>query len=321
MKGSIRGQIKFLFNASGLNKIGESKFGAKDSARIALAAEGRSGVSSNIAEKTGIHSLGTRDNYLGKMGELGKFVKEEFKVRDMTKITGEHVREFLNYKIEMGVSYSHWSGYACALGKLETALIVHANQHGHGASYDFRNAISQLRNEARAELPRFEGTRNYDSPAKMIAAIDNPSHRLVATIQYESGLRVAGASNIKESQLRGLATDKYSGKPVGIIAYVGKGGKAGIAQVSAALYQKVDTHIKTHGELRVGTDGYRLSLKEAAQGSGQSYNGSHGLRWCFAQGRFAELQANGVSYEKALGVVSDELGHNRIEITYHYLGL
>jgi len=91
--------------------------------------------------------------------------------------------------------------------------------------------------------------------------------------------------------------------------------------VAPQTYQKIADHIQQNGNLKVNVDGYRQPLKTAAHASAQFYNGSHGLRWNFAQQRFAELQAAGKSYEKSLGAVSAELGHNRIEITTHYLGL
>ena len=249
---------------------------------MALAAEGRSAVSQNIAEKTGMFSIATIENYRGKWQEFGQFVKEDYGVKDLEKLTGDHVKEFLTYKTELGISYSHWSGYAAAFGKLETALKAYSNKFDRGNNYDFRCAIRELRPEARDELPRFTGTRNYDSPRGLIAAIDNQAHRLAATIQLESGLRLAGASIIKESQLRGYAQDSHSGKNIGLIDYIGKGGKPGTAHVSPEVYRALATHITSQGEFRVSADGYRQSLKEAAQLTGQHYSGSHGLRWNFA---------------------------------------
>lgn len=321
MRGSIRGQTLHILNTSGIKCIGESKFKAKDCARVALAAEGRSGTSTAIAEKTGIHSDGTKDNYLDKWQEIGRFAKEEFGIRDYEKLTTDHVREFLAFKTEMGVSYSHWNGYAAALGKLENALNGYSAKFDRGTSFNFRAAVNELRPEARAELPRFTGTRNYDSPAQVVGAISNQAHQLVARIQHESGLRIAGATKISASQLKGLGKDVMTGKTIGLIDYIGKGGKAGTAQVTPETYKELADHISKHSQLQVNPDGYRQSLKVAALTTGQKYNGSHGLRWNFAQERFKELQTVGVSYEKALGVVSHEMGHNRIEITEHYLGL
>jgi len=86
------------------------------------------------AEKTGIHSFGTRDTYLDKWQELGRFCKEEFRIRDIEKLTTEHVHQFLAYKIEMGVSYSHWSGNAAAIVKLENALNAYSEKFNRGKS-------------------------------------------------------------------------------------------------------------------------------------------------------------------------------------------
>ena len=321
MRGSIRGQTLHLLSKSGVHHIGESRFKAKDCARMALAGEGRGGNSANIATKTGLYSNKTTENYLGKWQELFRDTKKEYGIKDLEKLTGDHIREFLTYKIELGVSLSHWNGYASAFGKLEQTLNRYSDNYGRGNSYSFRGEIEKLRPEARAELPRFTGTRNYDEPRHLIASVGNQVHQLVADIQLESGLRIAGATSINASQLRGVAQDAMTGKMVGQIDYTGKGGKLGTAQVSTATYQKLSEYIREHGDLKVGADVYRNSLREASRQSGQDYNGSHGLRWNYAQERFTELQATGASYEKCLGVVSGELGHNRIEITKHYLGL
>lgn len=48
-------------------------------------------------------------------------------------------------------------------------------------------------------------------------------------------------------------------------------------------------------------------------------HGAHGLRHSFAQQRIREIQNNGASYNKALSIVSQELGHFRPEITKEYL--
>lgn len=320
MRGSIKGQVMHLFSTSGLNNIGQSKFQAKDSARLALAAEGRSSTSANIAVKTGIHAISTKENYLDKWEEIARFAKDEYGIRDLEKLTPDVVTTFLAEKIEKGVSYSHWCGYAAAVSKLDKALNDYSTKYERGNSYDLRAAVSELRSEAKAELPRFEGTRNYANPNKLIAETKE-QYQLSARIQHESGLRIAGATSIKLEQLRGLSQDQHTGKEVGVLEYVGKGGLHGLVQVSPATYNNLKDHIEQNGSFQISKDGYRSALMSAAEKSGQSYNGSHGLRWNFAQERFHELQSHGASYEAALGIVSHELGHNRIEITYHYLGI
>ena len=72
---------------------------------------------------------------------------------------------------------------------------------------------------------------------------------------------------------------------------------------------------------RIGFDerAYRKDLQRAANLRGQKYHGSHGLRWNFARERFHNLMENGYTYEQALAQVSRELGHERADITKHYL--
>ena len=64
---------------------------------------------------------------------------------------------------------------------------------------------------------------------------------------------------------------------------------------------------------------YLKHLKSAAEISKQQYNGSHGLRWDFAQERMKILQKTGLLYEQCLTIVSQEMGHERADITLHYL--
>jgi hypothetical protein len=79
--------------------------------------------------------------------------------------------------------------------------------------------------------------------------------------------------------------------------------------------------IKQNGLFKIDKDAYRDSLKAAAKATGQQYDirSSHGLRWNFAQERFNTLQEFGKTYDQALAQGSQELGHERAEITLHYL--
>ena len=320
MRGSMSYQVTYLFRSSGINQIGASKNAAKESAREIIESSGKGATSSRIAEHTGIHSHGTATTYIDKWKEFANFAKAELGVKDIEKITAEHVREYLTAKMEEGVSYSTWQGNAAALSKLENALEMYAVSMGKVSGYGFRQAIAEVRAVAAAELDRFTGTRNYQDSRALIDSISNDDFQLAAKLQLEAGVRVSEASLIKPEQLRGLGRDEFSGRVVGIYEFEGKGGKVNTAQLSPETYERLANHIAANGEFRFNPDTYRMGLEQAASDTGQKYQGSHGLRWSFAQERFHELQENGVGYLKALGVVSDEMGHNRTEITEHYLG-
>jgi integrase len=48
-------------------------------------------------------------------------------------------------------------------------------------------------------------------------------------------------------------------------------------------------------------------------------SGGHGVRHTYAQTRMRALQMRGFNYERALGIVSQEMGHFRQDITEVYL--
>ena len=318
MRGSINGQICRLVTE--INRIGVSKFLPKQDIRAELKSEGKAVTPQAIAERMGIHGGKTLNNYVGCWKELANFAKSEFELKDMELIDGETVRTFLELKIEEGKSYSHFENYCAAFGALENALKSFTTEvRQEDRDFGIRTVINAIRPEAKAELKSFEGTRNYSDPQKLISELSGTS-ALVAKIQLESGCRVSEASKITADQLKGMTTDKFTGKEIGQFDFYGKGGKYNIGNLLPSTYKELQHEIQNKGELKLSQDTYRNNLQKASETSGQDYNGSHGLRWNFAQNRVGELQAHGVGYVQSFGQVSSEMGHNRVYMTEHYLG-
>jgi len=318
MRGNFKSQVGRLFQE--VDGVGTSKCSDKQMARSYLMGRGEAATSSSVAALTTIHNNGTNEGYFDRCVELARWAHEVDGIKDVEKITSAHVATFMAEKIDLGASMSHWNGYAAAFNKLQQAqekfcLAVRGDEKDFG----YRAAIAALRPEARAELHRFEGTRNYSSPSSLIAAIKSDTARLAGQIQREGGLRIAAATRIAPEQLRGFVTDKYTGEQRGLVEYICKGGAQLTTMVSQRTYSALLSHILKNGEFVVGHKTYRNELKAAASATGQTFNSSHGLRWNFAQERFADLLGRGVPYEKALGIVSAEMGHHRISITEHYV--
>jgi integrase len=121
-------------------------------------------------------------------------------------------------------------------------------------------------------------------------------------------------------QGQGICTDPHTGQSKGWLEVKGKGGKVREIGVSPATYSRLEKAVAHGGGLfRTNEDNYRTKLKAAAVASGQSYEGSHGLRWSWAQDRHQELQREGFTYEQSLTIVSKEMRHERSDITCHYL--
>ena len=309
MRGSIVYQVQQIFLKSGINKIGESKHQAKESARADGARTWH-----EVGKKLGIHSYATADAYREIWRSLLKETRSTFKIKDIEKLSKEHVQNFLMVK-SSSVAMATFRQYAAACEKLETALNMYARQQGTAREYNF--SIGSMRKNV-SNLRRFEGTRVYDNPRTLISSIDNNVYRLAASIQYEGGARIKETGLINSNQLRGLINNR--GK-IYIDKRGAKGGKPRDIYVSKDSYKQLCEFISKKGVFDIGSkDKYRQALKMAAKKTKQKYNGSHGLRWNFAQKRMDHhMNHGGLPYEASLVAVSDEMGHVRGDITEHYL--
>ena len=312
MKGNVRWQVQQLY--SSLAAIGASKHAAK-SAAYSNGAK----TQAEVAKITGIHSYATADAYRDVWRAVGEFARSEYGIRDMEKLTGQHAAAWLESKINDGIARATFDKYAAATSKLEAALNRYSEINEKGNKYDFN--LKDVRSLGIKEL----GTRNhepraYADPISMLSRLDS-QHSLAANIQLEGGARVKEASQIKAEQLHGIHADKITGEMKGQISVVGKGGKARVIQVSPNTYNNLKNAINASGGVYKAGDykEYLSSLKHAANETKQDYSGTHGLRWTYAQGRMSELQQNGMSYEESLHQVSNEMGHDRSDITEHYL--
>lgn len=318
MRGNFKSQVGRLFQE--VDGMGTSNWADKQQARADLQNSGETATSSAVAARTDIHGNRTNEGYFDKCVELANWTREVDDIRDVEKITADHVGTFLAEKIDAGVSLSHWMGYSAAFSKLEQAQVKFAlSVRGEEKACGYRAATAALRPEARAELHRFEGTRNYANPSALVAAMKTDTGRMAAAIQHEGGLRISAATRVTTDQLKGLSQDKYTGEVRGLIQYVCKGGDVLTCHVSEKTYTELQNHLISHEVFKMDHKSYRAELKAASTATGQGFNSSHGLRWNFAQERFADLLSRGFAYEKALGIVSEEMGHHRISITEHYV--
>ena len=304
MRGNINYQVHQVFKE--IIAFGQSKHEAKAEAR----SEGAQ-TWHDIGKNIGIYSYATADQYRDIAKDLMNYVKQEFHVKDIEKLSSEHIQSFLESKIAEGVRYSTFQKYAAALEKLEVALNQYAQSHSTGNQYSFD--IKDVRQQASEVLERSQVTRAYEDPKVLIENIQNSDYKIIAQAQYEGGFRISELNHLSEKNFKDNNTFQ-------VIS--GKGGKDREVPLSKETYQALKSLLDkadTDGKYKFDMNDYRNTLKEAAQASNQEYTGSHGLRWNFAQEKFMELQQHGRTYEQALQEVSHLLGHERPDITEHYL--
>ena len=305
MRGSIVYQVHQIFQE--IIHFGESKHEAKEQAR-----ESGARTWHEIGKNIYIYSYATADQYRDIAKDLMNYVKQEFHIKDIEKLTSEHVNAFLESKIADGIKYSTFQKYAAALEKLEVALNEYAKNHNTGKEYHFD--LSSVREQAREVLERSQVTRAYENPKALINSIQNQDYKIIAQAQYEGGFRISELNHLSEKNFK-------EGNIFQVIS--GKGGKDREVELSKETYEALKSLLgkadPSDGKYKFDMNDYRNALKEAAQASNQDYTGSHGLRWNFAQEKFSELQQQGKTYEQALQEVSNLLGHERPDITEHYL--
>ncbi len=315
MRGGIGYQITEIFNKSGILQIGNSKHEAKAEAR-----EAGSKSWADMGKTLGIFSYKTADTYKDTWHHFSNFAKAEFRLKDIEKTSAEHVQSYLESRISDGVALATIAKEAAALGKLENALNLYSAKYEKGNQYNFRDGIREIIKQARQELPKADPHRAYESPEKIIEGIQDVKHQIAARSQLESGARIHEISLIKPDQLRGIGQDSINGEKCGVIEIKGKGGKIRELHVSPMIYEKILNTIKTEGNFKIDKNDYRTDLRQACESCNEKYTGSHGLRWSYAQERMERLQsACGMSYEQSLCEVSRALGHERPDITEHYL--
>ena len=79
-----------------------------------------------------------------------------------------------------------------------------------------------------------------------------------------------------------------------------------------------NVHYKSHYAV-TGGQSFSKSFSQASKATLSWSNGAHGLRHSYAQKRMDTIRAMGKSYNAALEIVSQELGHFRPSITEVYL--
>ena len=315
IRGGTNFQVNQVFLKSGIFQPGTSKHVEKEIAR-----EEGAQTWADLGEKLNIYSYGTAQVYKDTWHQAAHWVKDNLGVRDIETLKGEHIKSFLESRIADGVKFNTFQREAAALAKLENALNMYADREGKHNEYNFREAIRDVREEASQVLDKTVESRAYENPHSLISSISNDNFRAVASAQYEGGARMNEVWKIETNDLKGMKLDLYTKEFKGYIEVEGKGGKEREVAVSIETYKQIESILMEKENMHFDKDDYREALKEAALLSDQDYTGSHGLRWNFAEERMEELREHtNMTYEERLQEVSWEMGHERADITEHYL--
>lgn len=283
---------------SNANGIGVSKVAARNNSDI----KGNNGK--NISSMA--HSIKATQNLRTVATQYVNYVNDNYDGKVLNNINEESAKEFLNSKME-DINGNSLNTYISEMSKIADNL----NQLGHDSFT--RSSMGEYREELKEQGVDLKGehfNRAYEDAEKIVSDMyENSAYGLSAELQYEAGLRADDALNSDKWEL----TDHNT-----LLIHESKGGITyETAQLSDDLISRVEQAIEQG--YSVPYNDYKEILQEVVIENGEDWNGTHGLRYDFAQERFEELKEQGLEDNEALATVSLEMGHSRTDITLHYL--
>lgn len=269
-----------------------------------------------------IASFNTMKSYRDIWNNFFNYLREHWLLKDCEKINSEHILAYIDYKIEYYPSKQYLQKIISALGKLEISLNQYSkSKYEFSLVYDFsiRNSLLLEATNLKLVADNYHN-RTYQDPLQLIENLSNSLHQIAAKIELEGGSRIEACTLIKKEQLLGFKIDDITKKEKGVIYTKEKGGKEGNVFISIATYESLFIEIATTNIFKINRAKYMKDIRETAKKLNVISEGSHGLRWNFAQNRLVEYANANYTYEQSLLLVSKEMKHNRASITEHYLG-
>lgn len=298
MRGSVIYQVTTCLDS--LNKFGSSKYEAKQ--ELMKAGITKSG---DIAQNTGIYSENTMKNYINAGVQAFQYIREEFGIKDITKITGEHIKSYLEQRASE-VEYKTLKIDMAGINKLEQAINNYNN-----TDVNFRSAVEDFRQEIKLDkeyIANNDESRALLNPTGVVNSLSDESHKLVAGMQLEYGFRLNEVAKI----------DLNKQLDSNILSVQAKGGQI----ISKELSQEHITRLQelsSNGIFNINKLEYGNDLKNACKVNSEHYTGSHALRHNYAQNQFETYAKAGMSYNECLRATAEDLGHHREDITHRYL--
>ena len=297
-------QLANAIKMSGIVQIGESRHDLKQNAY-----ENGCRTSHEVNQSIGLTSYASYHKFQSQIKVFSGWCFSTQGINNINQIKPEHITGFIHDLCDRDYAKNTIQGYAAALNKYAVVLDK-ACPSKESRLDSWNNAISECRESIGNAISKDLDTRAYTEPKALVEALPEGNLKLIATLQLDYGLRIADATkiNVKNLSSEGVLTVPNS-----------KNGQTLQIQLAPADAQKIKDLADADGRIHVQQSVYRSALSKACADTGQTYNGSHGLRHNYAQSRMSDLVDQGKDYHAALQIVSDEMGHHRPDITATYL--
>jgi len=257
---------------------------------------------------TQAHSIKSIQNMRSVTTQYINFVKENYGNRVVQHIHKESIQSFLEKK-SLEISGGSLNTYISTTAK----LVDNLNKIGINSveRKDIHNIRTEFKNN-NINLSKEHTNRAYHSTDRILQHVQTSSPFSLSTkLQIEAGLRIDDATNSSKWKLNEDNTLTINQSKNGL--------NYTTVQLDSKIVNEVAEAIKEG--YKIDKTEYSIALKESVERAGQDFNGSHGLRYSFAQERYMELKEYGYSQSEALAEISLNMGHSRIAISLHYLNI
>lgn len=276
-----------------MNGIGQSKVKSKQNSHIKSDRNGH-------AKSDKVHSHESMKSFKTVTRQYMQYLKDNYN-GIKSNINTETATSFLESKLSSSdIKGSSANTYISQISNLAIANDSLGRKH----DIDTKEIAGNLR-DAGYDLGKHAKDRSFENPKEIVERMQSTKYGLSASLQDSIGLRASDA----------IDSNKWQVNPDNTLTV--HGSKNGISYTTAPLNDLLMNRAiqAKENSYKVSYTAYSQTLREASVG--QIWQGTHGLRYSFAQSRFEELKD--LSYKERLDRLSLELGHSRAEISQHYL--
>ena len=250
---------------------------------------------------TKAHSISSMQNLRTVTTQYVNFVNDTCAGKPLKNINNKSMREFIKYKIENGISLPTANTYISALGKMSDNLNeLNIQTTSRESITSFRQDLIKEHKQS-LQSPKVDRSNQYPIEIVIQMYKDTP-YGLSAELQYTAGLRADDAILISKKISVNADNSLHITQSKNGLNYDTK-------PLNENLIERVREAIKSGYMVDYGT--YKDSLKEVVLSKEEKWQGTHSLRYDYAQ----QEKANGIS----LAQISITLGHSRERITLDYL--
>ncbi len=294
-----------------------------------------------LARNMNENKITTRYRYLEAGSRFICFIGKEFRLQKLANVQDKHLLKYTEQLIKNGKSHKYIKNELSGIRYIHNQLpkvryelldgVKFNRKVGLNTTPDGRSDRAWTEHEFRAFCQKAYDTHN-DEFVKIFRIVKNTGMRLdevctLRTCQVREAINnsVLKLYNTKggkpreiqiDARCKKLLVDSYKTESRNDYMYVPK-----VYTSSHTIHKyekKIQRFIYNHRE-KIQDVNRSLSGHNVSQ-DGRGALTFHGLRHMYARNRFEKLKQQGISMYQAKKIVSNELGHGRIEVTDVYLG-